>query len=67
MTLTESDRLVLTRAEAAARARVGLSTLDRWVAERRFPVVDTGRRRTLIPIASFDAFLRGECSPQTKE
>lgn len=48
--------VILTRREAAARARVGLNTLDEWINRREFPVRRAGRR-VLIPARTFEAFL----------
>jgi excisionase family DNA binding protein len=50
---------VFSRVEAARLAKVGLSTLDELIKQRRFPVIQMGRRK-LIPAGAFARFLQGE-------
>ncbi|MGI6414486.1 MAG: helix-turn-helix domain-containing protein [Thermoguttaceae bacterium] len=47
----------LERKEAARRLRVCVRTLDKWLSERRLPVIKAGRR-VLLDIGDVDDFYR---------
>lgn len=48
---------LLTRPEAAALARVTVTTLDRWIAAGLLPVVRIGARRVMIRRSAMSAYL----------
>jgi excisionase family DNA binding protein len=54
-----NQELVYTRAEAAQRAKLGLTTLDDLIRRNAFPVLRPSPRRVLIPARAFDAWLTG--------
>jgi excisionase family DNA binding protein len=56
--------IVYTRAEAAQRAKLSLSTLDELIRRGVFPVFRPSLRRVLIPAAAFDAWLAGKHTPE---
>jgi excisionase family DNA binding protein len=53
--------LVLTRTEAAKKARLGLSAFDEALRRGDFPSLRVGRK-VLIPRKAFEAVLAGEAT-----
>ena len=62
-----TDRRILTRQEAAQYLSIGLSTLDKLVAQRENPLphIRTGRR-VLIPRDALEAWLNSELKRQSR-
>jgi len=61
MAQTAEAPLVYTRKEAAARAKIGVSTLDELIARGIVPVSKNKHTaRVLIPAGEFDKWVLGE-------
>jgi hypothetical protein len=50
--------LILTRRDLASRYQVGIRTVDRWVAEKRIPVLRFSKRCVRFDGVECDAALR---------
>jgi hypothetical protein len=50
--------LILTRRDLATRYQVGIRTIDRWVAEKRIPVLRFSKRCLRFEADECDAALR---------
>jgi excisionase family DNA binding protein len=53
-----SDTTLLTKKELAARYQIGERTIDRWIAERRIPVIQMSKRLFRFDPARCDEALR---------
>ena len=69
MTTLESGETTqfLTVQEACRIARVGPTTMFKWMRDGRFDVVRIGRRKTLIPAAGLQRFLAQHAKPAVQQ
>lgn len=58
---------LLNKKQAAECLGIGLSTLDRWIADREIPYIQLGPRRIAFKQADIEAYLEKQTVPARKQ